>query len=154
MVWILIISTTWGRPSCTLFTDLTSIPDWFNTAAVPSVADGLRLAAGIATLLIAVGWGRRFHDLGPFRALRLKAWVGRLPADPAFGWNVEMNVRALEAGLEVREVPLPASIRPHGRNRISGTLRGIAGAGYGMLRRLYLLRENGIEPIPGRAVTR
>ncbi|MHC4137204.1 MAG: glycosyltransferase [Planctomycetota bacterium] len=100
-----------------------------------------RLGNGLAALLIAVGWGRRFHDLGPFRALRLAAWPAGALTDAGFGWNVEMNVRALERGLDVVEVGLPASARVHGEDRISGTLKGVVGAGYGILRQLYRLRQ-------------
>ncbi|MHC4819367.1 MAG: glycosyltransferase, partial [Planctomycetota bacterium] len=100
-----------------------------------------RLGNGLAAFLIALGWGRRFHDLGPFRALRLAAWPAGALTDAGFGWNVEMNVRALELGLGVVEVGLPASARTHGEDRISGTLTGVLGAGYGILRQLYRLRQ-------------
>jgi len=100
-----------------------------------------RLGNALTTFLIALGWGRRFHDLGPFRALRLDMWPEDALRDRAFGWNVEMNVRALERGMGVVEVGLPTAPRPHGRDRISGTWAGIFGAGAGMLRQLYRLRE-------------
>ncbi|MEE8105872.1 MAG: glycosyltransferase [Planctomycetota bacterium] len=100
-----------------------------------------RLGNALTTWLIALGWGRRFHDLGPFRALRLSAWEGIPLEDPAYGWNVEMNVRALEVGMAVVEVPLAASERKHGENRISRTWRGVFGAARGMLHRLYTLHE-------------
>lgn len=100
-----------------------------------------RLGNGLATFLIAIGWGMRFHDLGPFRALRKSAWPAGSLTDTGFGWNVEMNVRALELGLGVVEVGLPAGERVFGGNRISGTLAGVLGAGYGILRRLHRLKE-------------
>ena len=52
-----------------------------------------------------------------------------------------MNVRALERGIGVAEVPLPASGRRWGEDAISGTVAGAVRAGIGMLRRLYRLRE-------------
>lgn len=97
-----------------------------------------RLGNALVTFLIGAFWGRRFHDLGPFRALRRERWA---LTDTGYGWNVEMNVRALEMGLKVVEVPLPAGARAHGRDRISRTVRGVMAAGWGILRRLYLLRE-------------
>jgi hypothetical protein len=100
-----------------------------------------RFGNALATLLIELGWGRRFHDLGPFRALRRGVWPDGALSDTGFGFNVEMNVRALERGLKIVEVALPAGRRRHGEDRISGTLRGVLGAGYGILRRLYRLRE-------------
>jgi hypothetical protein len=100
-----------------------------------------RLGNRLACLLIALGWGRRFEDLGPFRALRLSKWPRLALRDKGFGWNVEMNVRAIELGMRVVEVELPAAGRRHGVNRISGTLRGVMGAGWGILTKLYALRE-------------
>ena len=100
-----------------------------------------RLGNALTTFLIALFWGRRFHDLGAFRALRLRHWPADALRDRGMGWNVEMNVRALERGMGVVEIALPTAPRPHGQNRISGTWAGIWGAGVGMLRQLYRLRE-------------
>ncbi|MEM8882859.1 MAG: glycosyltransferase [Planctomycetota bacterium] len=100
-----------------------------------------RLGNALACFLIALGWGRRFEDLGPFRALRVSMWPADALRDKSFGWNVEMNVRALERGMDVVEVELPAGERPFGENQISGTLRGVVGAGWGILTKLYVLRE-------------
>ncbi|MGH7162715.1 MAG: glycosyltransferase family 2 protein, partial [Planctomycetota bacterium] len=103
-----------------------------------------RFGNWLACFVIALGWGRRFHDIGPFRALKTSRWPEGVLRDRGFGWNVEMSVRALELGMEVVEVPLPSSRRRHGSDRISTTLRGVAAAGTGILRRLYRLHE---EPL-------
>ena len=100
-----------------------------------------RMGNALTTLLIALGWGRRFRDLGPFRALRRAAWPAGTLRDRGFGFNVEMNVRALELGMAVVEVALPASERRFGRNRIGGTVKGVVRAGGGILSRLWRLRE-------------
>ncbi len=104
-----------------------------------------RAGNALVGLLIAFGWGRWFHDLGPYRALRISMWPPHLLVDRGFGWNVEMNVRALTSGITVVEVPHTWSHREHGTSRISGSLRGALGAGAGMLVRLFRLRE---EPCP------
>jgi hypothetical protein len=95
----------------------------------------------LATFLIGLFWGRRFHDLGPFRALRRRSLPVDAMRDRAFGWNVEMNVRALQNGVEVVEVAVPSGRRTFGRDRIGSTLRGILGAGRGILARIRTLRE-------------
>ena len=100
-----------------------------------------RFGNELSTFLIGLGWGRRFHDLGPFRALRRSSWPAGALRDTGYGWNVEMNVRALELGMGVVEVPLPGSERAFGRNRISGTFAGVVRTGYGILSQLYRLRE-------------
>jgi len=100
-----------------------------------------RFGNALACWLIAWGWGRRFEDLGPFRALHLRKWPRGLLRDDGFGWNVEMNVRALERGMKCVEVDLPASERLHGEDKISGTFRGVLGAGWGILSKIYSMRE-------------
>lgn len=100
-----------------------------------------RAGNALLVILIALRFGTRFRDLGPFRALRLAHWpVGSLE-DRGFGINVEMNVRALQRGLGVREVLLPSAVREHGRNTISSTWRGVVGAARGMLGRFVRLSE-------------
>ena len=95
----------------------------------------------LVCLLIGIGWGRHFHDLGPLRAIRLPTFHALGLEDRAFGWNVEMNVRALERGVGVAEVPVAGSVRENGESVISGSFVGAARAGAGMLGRLFRLRE-------------
>lgn len=99
-----------------------------------------RFGNALTTGLIALGWGHWFRDLGPFRAIRLAALPALGLRDRHFGWNVEMNVRVLECGWEVVEVDLPPDPRPHGRNRITGSLASSLRAGIAMLWRLHRLR--------------
>ena len=100
-----------------------------------------RFGNALASVLIGIGWGVRFADFGAFRALRRAALPLAVLTDRGFGWNVEMNVRALERGHEVVEVALPPARRLHGRDRISAGLRGVLGAGWGILWRIQRLRE-------------
>ena len=113
--------------------------------ATPDLTRAQRFGNRLACVLIGFGWGRHFSDLGPFRAVRFSQWPRGAVRDYGYGWNVEMNVRALENGMEVVEVALPAGKRPHGENIITGTWRGVAGAGWGMLSKLYALREETCE---------
>lgn len=94
----------------------------------------------LATRLIWLGWGFRYHDLGPFRAIRRDVLDDMRMRDRAYGWTVEMQVRALQLGLRIRQVPVPYR-RRIGRSKISGTVRGVALAGYYVITtiaRLYL----------------
>ena len=87
-----------------------------------------RFGNWLACTLIERIHGYRYTDLGPFRAIRWDA-LGRLRMrDDGFGWTVEMQLKALEAGLAVREVPV--RYRPRiGRSKITGTVRGTLLAG-------------------------
>ncbi|MEO0823416.1 MAG: glycosyltransferase family 2 protein [Pseudomonadota bacterium] len=91
-----------------------------------------RFGNALACWLMRRLWGARYTDLGPFRAIRRPALARLEMRDMDFGWTVEMQVKALVAGLAVREVPT-AYRRRIGRSKISGTLRGTVAAGVKIL---------------------
>ena len=86
---------------------------------------GNRLAVG----LIDLGWGYRYRDLGPLRLIRRSALMQIQMQDRGFGWTVEMQVRALECGLRICELPVDYYHRQGGQSKISGTIRGSVQAG-------------------------
>ncbi len=99
-----------------------------------------RFGNWLATRLIRLGWGYAYRDLGPFRAIGRAALDRIQMQDRAFGWTVEMQVRALELKLRIRQISVPYRRRV-GRSKISGTLRGVVLAGYWILStlgRLYV----------------
>ncbi len=82
----------------------------------------------LATTLIRWRLGHRYTDLGPFRAIRRSALETLCMKDRGYGWTVEMQVKAVCAGLRVMEVPV--RYRPRvGHSKISGTLKGSVCAG-------------------------
>jgi glycosyltransferase involved in cell wall biosynthesis len=87
-----------------------------------------RFGNWLATRMIRLLWGHRCTDLGPFRAVTTEALARIGMADPDFGWTVEMQVRALQEGLRVTEVPVDYRRRV-GRSKIAGTVRGTVLAG-------------------------
>jgi len=86
---------------------------------------GTRLCVGVMNLLI----GTRATDLGPFRAITARALRRLEMRDRDFGWTVEMQVKAAQRGLKVREVPVDYR-RRIGHSKVSGTVSGtfLAGA--------------------------
>lgn len=101
----------------------------------PQVRWGNALATGLIRLL----WGHRYRDMGPFRALSWAALARLDLRDPAYGWNAEMQVKALRQRLRVLEVPVRYRART-GVSKISGTLRGTLGAGRGIVGTILALR--------------
>lgn len=101
----------------------------------PQVRWGNALATGMIRLL----FGHRYTDMGPFRALRWESLLALDMRDPAFGWNAEMQVKAVVHGLRVMEVPVRYRARI-GRSKISGTVRGTLGAGRGIISTILRLR--------------
>lgn len=87
----------------------------------------------VAALLIRILWGRLVTDLGPYRAVRSEALRRIEMKDQAYGWTVEMQVRAIQCGLHMVEVPVDTLRRRHGKSKIGGTIRGVAGASAGIL---------------------
>jgi glycosyltransferase involved in cell wall biosynthesis len=82
----------------------------------------------LACTLIRWLYGFRYTDLGPFRAVRRDVLQTLKMRDPAFGWTVEMQIKALKRGARVREVPVRYRARI-GQSKISGTLLGSLRAG-------------------------
>jgi glycosyltransferase involved in cell wall biosynthesis len=87
----------------------------------------------VATTMIRLLYGVRHTDLGPFRAIRLDALERLHMRDLDWGWTAEMQVKAIRRGLRVVEVPTAWRRRRGGRSKISGTVRGVVGAGYKIL---------------------
>jgi hypothetical protein len=106
-----------------------------------------RFGNGLCCMLIALGWRRRFRDMASLRVIRRDAFERLALRDRSFGWNVEMQVRAIEQGLCVVEVPVDFRTRIAGESKISGNLAGIFRAGWGILTMVARLRlERSVAP--------
>lgn len=98
-----------------------------------------RVGNALATRLIHLHTGHRYRDMGPFRALRWEALEALQMEDAAFGWNVEMQMKAIQRGLRVQEVPVRYRKRV-GHSKISGTVKGTLKAGAHILRATWRYR--------------
>lgn len=107
-------------------------------ALTPQQEFGNRLAA----FLIRLFWKHETTDLGPFRAITRQALAEIGMRDPDYGWTVEMQVKAIQAGLRVVEVPATYR-RRIGQSKISGTLKGTVLAGYKILGTIGVLALRG-----------
>jgi glycosyltransferase involved in cell wall biosynthesis len=88
-----------------------------------------RVGNWLATRLVALLYGHRYTDLGPFRAIRRDLLDRIGMRDRRYGWTVEMQVRALQLGARVTEVPVRYRKRV-GVSKISGTVSGVIKAGW------------------------
>jgi glycosyltransferase involved in cell wall biosynthesis len=88
-----------------------------------------RFGNWLATHLVAMLYGYRYTDLGPFRAIRRDLLDRIGMRDRRYGWTVEMQVRALQLGARVAEVPVRYRRRV-GKSKISGTVSGVIKAGW------------------------
>ncbi len=99
-----------------------------------------RFGDRLATRLIHASCGYEFYDLGPFRAIRRSALDLIDMKDRAFGWTVEMQMRAVQLDLRIQQLPVPYLKSPT-PSRIGGTIRGVTRAAHGILSTWYRLRE-------------
>ena len=95
-----------------------------------------RFGNWLACFLINLFWGHKYTDLGPFRAIRKDALTRLNMRDKAFGWTVEMQLRALQENFRVMDVPVDYRARI-GHSKISGTLRGTVLAGHAILGTIF-----------------
>jgi glycosyltransferase involved in cell wall biosynthesis len=82
----------------------------------------------LAVTLLRWRFGCRYSDLGPFRAISYAALKQLGMQDRNYGWTVEMQIRAVQQGLRIVEVPMRYRVRI-GRSKISGTIKGTLLAG-------------------------
>jgi len=103
----------------------------------------------LSTTLIRLLYGYRYTDLGPFRAIRKDALTRLGMQDRNYGWTIEMQVRAVEEGLRILEVPVSYKVRVAGTNKVSGNLGVSLKAGRIILStvfRLWLRRRTASTP--------
>ena len=86
-----------------------------------------RLANVALTALLRRRTGLALRDLGPMRAARRTELLGLGLSDRAFGYPLEMVVRAGAEGWRVRELAVVYLPRA-GRSKVTGTVRGTARA--------------------------
>jgi len=100
------------------------------------------LHARLANRVLARQLRRRssmaISDLGPMRCARRQPLCELGLADRAFGWPLEMVLRAAAAGWRVGEAPVSYRSREGGRSKVSGSARGSLRAARDMSR---VLRE-------------
>jgi len=92
----------------------------------------------LITWVIRKIWSATITDLGPFRAIRYDSLQQLQMLDTSYGWTVEMQVKAIQQGLKVTEVPVDTKKR-QGVSKISGSIRGVFGAATGIFYKIYCL---------------
>ncbi len=94
-----------------------------------SMAAHQLIAGHIAGRLTQLLYGVRYTDMCAFRAIRRDALLGLGMREMTYGWNLEMQMRAVRAGLRVLEVPVDYRNRLGGKSKVAGSLRGSLKAG-------------------------
>ena len=120
------------------------IPALNEASSLPLVLSHLPTVFGnrLACWLMCCLFGVKYTDLGPFRAINYPALCSLEMSDQGFGWTIEMQIKASQAGLRTLEIPVPYRCRI-GRSKISGTVLGSLKAG---AKTLYSIGKYRLQP--------
>lgn len=81
--------------------------------------------------------GFRYTDMAAFRAIRRSSLNGLNMQERTYGWNLEMQIRAVQNGLRIAEVPVHYRARYGGVSKVSGDLRASLKAAVRILQVLF-----------------
>ena len=81
-------------------------------------------AGWMAGLLLRLLYHVRYTDMGPFRAITRHALESLHMREQTYGWNLEMQMRAAQCGLRIREIPVSYRKRSGGESKVAGSLTG------------------------------
>jgi glycosyltransferase involved in cell wall biosynthesis len=81
-------------------------------------------AGWMAGVLLRVLYRIRYTDMGPFRAITRQALGSLHMREETYGWNLEMQMRAAQCGLRIREIPVSYRKRAGGESKVAGSLSG------------------------------
>jgi glycosyltransferase involved in cell wall biosynthesis len=81
-------------------------------------------AGWLAGLLLRLLYRVSYTDMGPFRAITREALSRLQMREETYGWNLEMQMRAAQCSLRIREIPVSCRKRAGGISKVSGSLSG------------------------------
>jgi glycosyltransferase involved in cell wall biosynthesis len=80
--------------------------------------------------LVKILYGYRYSDMCAFRVIRRDVLERMQMREMTFGWNLEMQIKAIQMGLRVREIPVDYGCRIGGVSKVSGDLKASMQAAY------------------------
>jgi glycosyltransferase involved in cell wall biosynthesis len=81
-------------------------------------------AGWLAGVLLRLLYQVRYTDMGPFRAITREALASLGMREETYGWNLEMQMRAAQCGLRIREIPVSCRKRTGGVSKVAGSMSG------------------------------
>lgn len=96
-------------------------------------------AGWLVGMLLRIRFRGRFHytDMCAFRAIRRSSLEELGMRERTYGWNLEMQIRAIQHGLRVAEVPVGYRTRYGGISKVSGDFRASLKAAQRILEVLF-----------------
>ena len=80
-------------------------------------------AAWLIGGLVKMLYGYRYSDMCAFRVIRRDVLERMQMQEMTFGWNLEMQIKAVRMRLRIREVPVDYGCRTGGVSKVSGDLK-------------------------------
>jgi glycosyltransferase involved in cell wall biosynthesis len=91
------------------------------------------IAGRVLGAAMRILYGVGYTDMCPFRAIRREILLRLGMREETYGWNLEMQMRAANAGLRILELPVAHRRRAGGQSKVSGNLRGTLRASWRIL---------------------
>lgn len=95
-----------------------------------SMLPSQRAAALLMGWLTRIVYGFGYTDMGPFRAIRRSSLTQMRMSEMTYGWNLEMQLKAIQLGLRILEIPVNSKRRIGGESKVSGNLKASIEAGH------------------------
>ncbi len=106
-------------------------------------------AARLVGLLLRIFQGVRYTDMGPFRAIRRSSLEALQMSELTYGWNLEMQIKAAQHHLRIREIPVDYRRRIGGTSKVSGDLKASLKAAVRILEVLFRVGLGKKKALPG-----
>jgi len=90
-------------------------------------------AAHLIGWMVRVLYGFRYTDMCAFRAIKRETVERMQMREMTFGWNLEMQIKAVKMGLRVQEVGVDYRKRIGGESKVSGNLSASVKAAWRIL---------------------
>ncbi|MGI4854319.1 MAG: glycosyltransferase family 2 protein [Janthinobacterium lividum] len=87
--------------------------------------------------------GFRYTDMGAFRAIRRTSLDRIHMQERTYGWNLEMQIRAIQIGLRIAEVPVHYRARYGGVSKVSGDFKASFRAAIRIVQVLFRISAQG-----------
>jgi glycosyltransferase involved in cell wall biosynthesis len=94
-------------------------------------------AGHLVGVLLRVFQGVTYTDMGPFRAIRRSSLEAMGMSELTYGWNLEMQIKAAQHGLRIREITVDYRRRIGGVSKVSGDWKASIKAGVRILEVLF-----------------
>ena len=93
--------------------------------------------------IIRLAYGFRYTDMCAFRAIRRDALDALNMQERTFGWNLEMQIKAVQHGLRIAEIPVSYRVRYGGVSKVSGDWKASIKAATRILEVLFRVTRQG-----------